>query len=360
MPDVVIIWKQHIERSLGSMPNKRVTMQDIANACGLSRNTVSKVFNGRGTVPPATRALIIRTAEEMGYGVPAEGVSSAARQPRGCIALLTCKLPRDAHFGTFMLSTFTDHISRAGYAMKIFEISAEEARLKQLPPFFDREQVTGILCMEIFDTDYLAMICSLGIPTIVIDGPRHAVSTLMPCDFVSMDNIAAEITVVSRLAEMGAQRIGFVGDREHCCSFYERWFGFSIGLRDTGLPLDEKLCILAPDGAVYADTDWLIRQIGQMPCLPDAFVCANDYLGIHMMNALKKMGLSIPKDIMVTGFDGTSQSALVEPPLTTVAIPGSDIGRIAANLLFYRISHPDLSFMWSRVKTTPEWRGSTR
>ena len=342
------------------MPTKRVTMQDIADACGLSRNTVSKVFNGRGAVPQATRELIIRTAEEMGYGAPVEHAASAGKQAQGCIALLTCNLPRDAHFGTFLLSAFSDPISRAGYTLKIFEISAEETRQKKLPPFFDRERVMGILCIEIFDTDYLAMICGLGLPTIVIDGPRHAVSTLMACDFVSMDNIAAEITVVSRLVEMGARRIGFVGDREHCCSFYERWFGYSIGLRDTGLPLDEKLCILAPDSAAYDDTDWLIRQIRQMPGLPDAFVCANDFLGIHMMSALKKMGLSIPKDIMVTGFDGTSQSALVEPPLTTVAIPGNDIGRIAANLLLYRISQPGMPFVWTRVKTTPEWRESTR
>ena len=341
------------------MMKKRVTMQDIADACGFSRNTVSKVFNGRSSVPQATRELIIRTAEEMGYGAPVESVSSASRKRGGCIALLTVNLPRDAHFGTSLLSTFSDLMSRAGYTLRIFEISAEEARRRVLPPHFEPEQVTAILCMEIFDPNYLAMVCGLGIPTVVIDGPRHAVSTPMACDFVSMDNIASVTTLVRRLAALGIKRIGFVGDREHCSSFYERWFGYSIGLRDAGLPLDEKLCILAPDSAAYADADWLIRQITQMPGLPDAFVCANDFLGIHMMSALKKMGLSIPKDIMVTGFDGTPQSALVEPPLTTAAIPGNDIGRIAANLLLYRISHPDLPFIWARVKTTLEWREST-
>ena len=54
-----------------TMPNKRVTMQDIADACGLSRNTVSKVFNGRGAVPAGTRDLILRKAAELGYGTPA-------------------------------------------------------------------------------------------------------------------------------------------------------------------------------------------------------------------------------------------------------------------------------------------------
>ena len=54
------------------MANKRVTMQDIADACGLSRNTVSKVFNGRGAVPPGTRSLILQKASELGYGLPAQ------------------------------------------------------------------------------------------------------------------------------------------------------------------------------------------------------------------------------------------------------------------------------------------------
>jgi LacI family transcriptional regulator len=342
------------------MASKRVTMQDIADACGLSRNTVSKVFNKRGSVPQATRDLIIRKAEALGYGVPVDHTPAVHNQAGGCIALLTGKLPREAHFATSFLSPFTDSMSRAGYTLRLFEISREEFEQKELPPFFDREQIAGIVGIELFDTEYLDMVCGLGIPTVMIDGPRHAVSTLMPCDFISWDNIAAEMTVVRRLVELGARRIGFVGDREHCSSFYERWFGCSIGLRDAGLPLDESLCILAPDSDAYADPDWLIRQIRQMPGLPDAFVCANDYLGIHMMSALKKMGLSIPKDIMVTGFDGTAQSALVEPPLTTVSIPGSDIGKIAAKLLLFRVGEPALPYGWTRLKTDPVWRGSIR
>ena len=86
----------------------------------------------------------------------------------------------------------------------------------------------------------------------------------------------------------------------------------------------------------------------------------NDYLGIKIMTALKKMGFSTPKDIMVTGFDGTSQGALVEPPLTTVKIPGDEIGLIAAKLLLNRIQRPGMPYCWTRLRTTPVWRGSIR
>ena len=75
------------------MPNKRVTMQDIADACGLSRNTVSKVFNGRGAVPQATRTMIQKKAEELGYGSPVDTEPASSRASDGSIALLTHRMP---------------------------------------------------------------------------------------------------------------------------------------------------------------------------------------------------------------------------------------------------------------------------
>ena len=342
------------------MPNKRVTMQDIADACGLSRNTVSKVFNGRGAVPLATRETIRKKAEELGYGSPAENIPSAPRQAGGSIALLTGKLPRDAHFGTSFIPTFSDQITRSGYSLKNYEISPEELNENRLPPHFDPKQIAGIVGIELFSGDYLHMICGLGVPTVMTDSPVEAANALMECDFVTMENTAGIIALVKRLAASGAKKMGFVGDSRHCGSFMERWTGFTQGLNACGLRPDEALCICRPDDSPYDDPDWLISNIKKMPALPDAFVCANDYLAIHLMGALKKMGLSIPGDVMVTGFDGTPQSAFVEPPLTTVEIPGVNVARVAAKVLLNRIADPGYPFVWIRVKTTPVWRGSSR
>jgi len=342
------------------MASKRVTMQDIADACDLSRNTVSKVFNSRGAVPPATRALIMQKAGELGYGLPVAENAAAPRENGRTIALLTNNMPVNYHFGTFFITTFTDQICRAGYTLKMFEVSAEELRKKHLPPHFIPEKTDGIVAIELFDAEYLNMICALALPTVVIDSPVHAVIHLYPCDFVSMENVASISAIVKQLIALGARRIGFVGDKDHCGSFYERWFGYRLSLEQAGIALNERICILAPDASPYSDADWLISQISRMPCLPDAFVCANDFLAIHLMNALKKMGLSIPGEVMVTGFDGTSQSALAEPALTTVQIPSVEIGRIAADILLARIRTPDLPFYWTHIRTNPVWRNSTK
>ena len=146
-----------------------------------------------------------------------------------------------------------------------------------------------------------------------------------------------------------------MGDRSHCNSFYERWVGCCSALREAGLPIREDLSILAEDGEYYGDSAWLLRQLEALPEIPDGFACANDYLAIHLMTALKKLGLSVPGDVMLTGFDGSMEASMVTPSLATARIPSPEIGQLAATLLAKRIEQPDFPFHWTYVKTTPVW-----
>ena len=266
------------------MPSRRITMQDIADACGLSRNTVSKVFNGRGSVPRTTRDLVLQKARELGYGTPVDEVQEQP-VPAGNIALLTRSIPSQLHFGSAFKSAFTDQISRAGYTLKMYEISPEELKARRLPPHFVPEQTAGIVGIELFDKDYISMICHLGIPVVMADGPEDAGITLLECDYVTMENLAA---------------------------FRERYLGFRDSLRKYGLRFDEEICIRDPDSSPYDNPDWLLSRIDRMPSLPDAFVCANDYLAFHLLRALKKRKIAVPEEVMVTGFDGADQSAFSE------------------------------------------------
>ena len=332
------------------MARKRITMQDIAQACGLSRNTVSKVFNDRGAVPEETRRLVLDKARQLGYTqLPAE--SGQGRS----IALLTQHKLLSHNFGAFFITSFTDQISRAGYTLKMYEISRAEVREKRLPPHLDLEETAGILGIELFDRPYLESVCALGKPTVFVDGYPHAAESPINCDFVSMENLASETALVGRMIRSGAKKIGFVGDRNHCNSFYERWVGCCSALREAGLPVREDLSILAEDGEYYGDPAWLLRQLEALPEIPDGFACANDYLALHLMTALKKLGLSIPGDVMVAGFDGSMEAAVVTPALATARIPSAEIGRLAASVLAQRIRQPDFPYHWTYVKTTPIW-----
>ena len=341
------------------MALKRITMQEIADACGLSRNTVSKVFNDRGSVPESTKKLVVSKARELGYYQYSAGGQSGKRQD-GTIAVLTQHKLLSHNFGSYFITSFTDQISRSGYTMQMYEVSPEELAEKALPPRLVLERTVGILGIELFDRAYIDMVCSLDMPTVWVDGFPRAGKALMQCDFVSMENITSEAAIVERMISHGAKRLGFVGDCEHCNSFYERWVGFCTALGDAGIQVDRDLCILKEDSVLYQDTDWLIEQLVAMPSMPDAFACANDFLAIHLMTALKKLGVSIPNDVMVAGFDGSPEASIIEPSLTTARIPSADIGRFAATTLVKRIQQPDFPFHWTNVKTTPIWGDSTR
>ena len=341
------------------MPLRRVTIQDVADACGLSRNTVSKVFNHRGTVQEPTRQLVMKKAQELGY-FQLPGEESARTDPQAqSIALLTRRIPADYHFGTVFIPAFAAQLGRAGYTLIVYEISEEELRQGQLPARFNPEQTAAILCIELFDRAYIDMLCALSVPVLLVDGYCGAASTALVCDRISMENLASTAALVEHVISRGARRIGFVGDPCHCSSFHERWLGFSAALSDAKLSLDRELCILDADASPYDDSAWLCDKLLHMPRLPDALVCVNDYIAIHVMAALKQLGIAIPGQIMVAGFDGTAQSAVVEPPLTTVKIPGAEIGRIGADLLLKRIAAPDLPPISVYVKTVPVYRETT-
>ncbi len=341
------------------MAIKKITMQDIADACGLSRNTVSKVFNGRGAVPEATRQLVLKKAQEIGYRqLPTEAPAPMDMAQRS-IALLTSNMPTEYHFGTFFVPAFTERLSRFGYTLAMYEISPEELRRKALPSHMVPEQTAGILCIELFDRDYMDMVCALGIPTIFIDAYAGASLSVPSCDMILMENIASTVALTRHLIEKGARRLSFVGDIHHCNSFRERWVGFNAAMLEAGLAVDRTQCILADDAEITQDANWPLSRLNQIPHLPEAFVCANDFHAIRLINALKQKGLSVPEDVMVTGFDGVPQSLVIDPPLTTAQIPSVEIGRTAADILLNRLDNPARPFLSVYMKTTPVYRQST-
>ena len=311
-------------------------------------------------MPEGTRRLVLAKARELGYHhqpleeAPAEGPGG------GYIAVLTQHKLLSHSFGAFFITSFTDQLSRSGYTMKMFELSPEEIAGQALPPHLHLEEAAGLLAIELFDKAYLDRICTLQKPTVFVDG--HARASLEPirCDCVSMENVASETVLIRQMIDAGARRIGFVGDREHCCSFHERWIGYCMALGEAGLARDPALCILEKDSESYGDAEWLLEKLRAMPVLPDGFACANDYLAIHLISALKKLGLSIPGDVMVTGFDGSLEAGMVSPTLSTARIPSQEIGRLAASLLSNRIRSPEEPFRWTYVKTTPIWGESVR
>ena len=341
------------------MTLRRMTIQDLADACGLSRNTVSKVLNDRGSVPETTRQAVLKKAQELGFYQFVPGASAIDASARRSIALLSRNMPADNHFGTFFIPAFAGFLSRSGYTLEMYELTEAELREKRLPESISVERTAAFIAIELFDCGYHRMLSALERPVLLVDDCSGSGVRLMEADRILMENSSSVNILVRHMVTQGARHIGYVGDPKHCCSFEERWVAYTYALWQHGITPNPAQCICDPDSVLYGDTDWLRSKLEAMPEIPDAFFCANDFLAIRLMSALKQMGLAIPERVMVAGFDGTPQASVVEPALTTAAFSVVKMSRVAATMLLSRIQSPDREFCCTYVKTTPVFRAST-
>lgn len=243
------------------MSREKVTIQDIADSLGLSRNTVSKALNNNPSIPEETRSRVIQKAIEMKYKQFAffeQEIASAKKS--GNIALLTANMPNNSHFGTSLLSGLEQKISSVGFNLSIHMVRENELKSPALPVNFDKSKVDGIVCIELFDENYSEFITSLEIPTLFIDASATLSFSDMKADVLLMENTHSTFRITKRLIDEGVAPIGFIGDYRHCMSFSERWEGFNKAFFTAQIKPDESFCVLEEDRYI-ADYQWLKQQL---------------------------------------------------------------------------------------------------
>lgn len=342
------------------MARGKVTIQDIADALGISRNTASKALNGTEGLPEETRNKVIKKAIELKYKQFSmmEPESILPKSSRN-IALLTENLPNTSHFGSTLISGLEKHISAEGYNLSIHIIREIEQKSLSLPNNFDVSNVDGIICIELFNLEYSKLITDLGVPTIFIDCSAHVCYPEFRADILLMENEHSTYHLTKKLINGGYTTLGFIGDYNHCMSFNERWLGFNRALTGAGIPLNTEQCVLDEDQLFFASPGWATEKLLNMPELPSAFVCANDYIAVNFMKSLKQLNHSIPGDIIVCGFDNGPEASIIEPHLTTVHIYSNEMGIKAAEILLSRIDNPEQPYQVTHIYTKPVIRDST-
>ena len=344
----------------------RVTIQDIADELGLSRNTVSKAINNTGVLAEATRQRVLAKAIEMGYKQftyldMTSLKEETDKKESGEIALLTASFLDHSHFASSMLDRFQSEISQLGYSMSIHNISTADLEAGRLPASFRRDTTVGIVCVEVFDLDYCRMLSGLGLPLLLIDAPVITDGEALNADMLLMDNTSGILSFIHKMKERKQTRIGFAGDIRHCTSFFERYMAFRNGMFYNGLPINEAYCLTEnSDQAGYShNREYLRDHLSRLDSLPDVCICANDFIAIDLLQVMDAMGLKCPEDMMILGFDDSSESRICTPRLSTVHIHSQVIGFSAVPLLISRIRDPGLDFRKVYVETDLILRAST-
>lgn len=349
--------------------NKKVTIQDIADALGISRNTVSKAINNSEGLADATRERILQKAMEMGYKsfsyvgtlsptpsaafTAVVGQPTAAKEYQGEIALLSGSFLSYSHFASLMLDKFQRDISQMGFTMNTHRVTDIDLKQKTLPVTLNLENVKGILCIEMFDRDYDEMLCGLDIPILFVDAPSKRNGLSLPADQLYMDNTTEVSRFVKDMLGKGKTKIGFVGDYDHCQSFFERYTAYYLTMLMEGQSIDQRFILKC----VHRDD--LTAAISAMEELPEVFVCANDFVAWDTMQVLASIGKQVPKDVLICGFDDSAESRISKPPMTTVHIHTQIIAHTAVYLLLSRIEEPSLDFRTVHTETDLIYREST-
>jgi len=345
---------------------KRTTIQDIADALGISRNTVSKAINNSDGLADATREKILQKAVEMGYkqfsyvaslagsGAPRFVPADSPERPGAEIPVFAANLPMMSnHFAIPMLDRFKQELSQLGYTLKIYKVEKENLVRHTFPAAFVPERASAILCIEMFDRSYDEMICGLGLPVLFVDGPNKRSGDSLPADQLYMDNTTGITKLVNEMLQKGKRKIGFIGDYEHCQSFFERYTAFRSAMTLAGVPVDEAFCI-------KSNTSEMDVPLGALPEMPDLFICANDFIAVDVVQALRKLGKSIPEDVLLCGFDDAPESRIMTPALTTVHIHTQIMAFTAIHLLLTRMREPTLDYRTVYTATELIWRDSTK
>lgn len=342
------------------MAKEKVTIQDIADALGISRNTASKALNDSGNIPDETRNRVIKKAIELKYKQFAymENEHVLTKAPSN-IALLTENLPNTSHFGSMLISGLEKRISAEGYNLSIHIVREVDQDSLTLPNNFDISNVDGIICIELFDLKYTQLITDLGIPTIFIDCASDICFPEFHADLLLMENEHSTYQLTKKLIESGYNHIGFAGDYNHCKSFNERWVGYHRAMLESGLQVDLSQCIVDDDRLYFSKPGWLKERVAELKSLPDAYVCANDFIAVDLIRAMRARNVTVPQDIVVCGFDNAPESRIIEPALTTVHIYSNEMGIKAAEMLLSRIDHPSQPYQVSHIVTKPIIREST-
>ena len=343
----------------------KVTIQDIADELGLSRNTVSKALNGADGLAEATRERIINKAMEMGYKQfiyarlvtqyldDTQGIFPALGDKRE-VAVLSNAYLAAPHFSSLMLDGFQNELSHMGLTLNTHRVTQDNIESLTLPATLDLSRVAAIVCIEMFDWRYGEMICALDVPVLFVDGPARLHGENLPCDQLYMENTTQVMRLVNDMLGKGYRRIGFVGNWEHCQSFFERYCAFRNAMALADVPVEDRFIIK------YNSAREMRHALRGLDELPDLFICANDFVALDLLMLLHGMGVDVPRDVMIAGFDDSAESRRSMPQLTTIHIHTQVMAFSAIQTLRTRIKEPSLDFRQVYTETELIYRASTK
>lgn len=325
---------------------KRVSVTDIAAACGVSPSTVCRALNSKGDINSATRDKIVEACQQLGYCR-----NSSAGNLRLKTSNIIAGLMPDHDNELFIdkLHYLKNHCLEAGYVWQLYTFrTKDEAQRLCLEIIGTRP--AGIVCGATPDETMTAALKANEIPAVCYDKKSEAFSC------VSLNRQKGCETIVDHLLKTSRKRIILLGSPVAS----ERGAGWRKAYETAGMIPDSRLVVDAPFGRNlykygFEQTTKLIAAGIEF----DALFCVNDACAIGAVRALSESRVPIPESVAVAGFDNIMAAEYLTPPLTTLAQPIEEMAEKSIALLKEKIRDPLSATITEDVETCLILRKST-
>lgn len=305
----------------------RVTIKDVSREAGVSIKTVSRVLNNEKYVGAKTRAHVAEVVARLNFRPNVAARSLAGR--RSYQIALICDNP-SPYYVYEMQSGIRDRCEAAGVRMIAQPYDRGSDRLlDEIESLVEATQIDGLILTPPV-TDHpavLELLARRGVRFVrVSPGSQFDVS---PSTFI--DNRAAAATMTRHLLALGHKRIGFIAGDPGFATSGQRTDGYRDALLDAGLAIDDAL--IRSGNYDFASGAREAEILLALPNAPTAIFAASDDMAAGVLTVAHRLGLRVPGDLSVAGFDDTALARYVWPPLTTIRQPTRDMAHAAADLL---------------------------
>lgn len=326
---------------------RRVTITDVALAAGVSVSTVSKVLNNRYGIAQATSARVQEIVQELGY--ESSLVARSLRSHRThVIGILVAEFEP---FSTEILKGTAAALADTDYELLAYTGGRQGGGAGWERRYLSR--LSGTLIDGALLVTPSVVDADASVPIVSID--PHTGPTGLPT--VDSDNFTGALLATRHLVELGHRRIGFMAGRPDLESSGLREAGFRQGLAEAGLEADPDLVRVGEyrRDAVRGPATELLSH----PDRPTAIFAANDLSAMGTMDVARAMGLDVPGDLSVVGFDDIPESTRTNPPLTTVHQPIQEMGAAGITMLVALLEGTPVEHTHIRLPTSLLLRGTT-
>ncbi|MFT5914286.1 MAG: LacI family transcriptional regulator [Flammeovirgaceae bacterium] len=323
------------------MLRNQVTIKDIAAELGISPSTVSRALKDHPDISNATKKAVKELAEKWDYE-PNSIALSLRSQKSNIIGVIVPQLVH--HFFSTVISGIEDVAYSAGYNVMICQSNEKSEREVANIKALVSSRAEGLIVSfskETEDFSHFQKLQKRGIPLVFFD----RISEEMDTHSVIVDDFGGAFKATEHLIQMGRKRIAHLGGPDNLMISQNRSDGYVEALEQNKMKVDKSLIVSceADESQLEAGSTGM-KKLLSLKKVPDAVFANNDMVAIGAMRAIKEAGLTVPKDIAVIGYSDWPIASLMTPPLSSVAQPGYEMGKVAAEILINQIKNPGEEF----------------